>query len=292
MITDNTLKYIEEILSLSLKEELRILSFKALSGGDINEAYLLETSPKNFFIKINSASKYPKMFSQEAFGLDLLREANGLRIPGFIAEGIFEDTFFLILDYISSVKKNDNFWEAFARGLSTIHKKSSNNFGLEDENYIGSLKQYNARKSDWVSFFIEERLLRQLKLAHDSKLADSNVLSAFDRLFGVLNEIIPEEVPSLLHGDLWSGNFMVDDLGEACLIDPAVYYGHREMDIAMTKLFGGFSEEFYSHYNNYFPLEKGWENRIEICNLYPLLVHLNLFGSSYLHQIKSILRRF
>ncbi len=292
MITDNTLKYIEKILSSTLKEELRISSFKALSGGDINEAYLLKTSLRDFFIKINSASSYPDMFKREACGLGLLREAAGLRIPDFIAEGVCEDISFMILEYISSVQQKGDFWDGFAKGLSIIHKKSSDYFGLADENYIGSLKQYNAKRLDWLSFFIEERLLRQLKLAKDNSLIDSSVLSSFERLFRVLNEIIPEEAPSLLHGDLWSGNFMVDNLGEACLIDPAVYYGHREMDLAMTKLFGGFSSEFYSHYNLYFPLEKGWESRMEICNLYPLLVHLNLFGSSYLHQIKSILKRF
>lgn len=292
MITDNTLRYIEEILSSSVSEELRIFSFNSISGGDINEAYRLETSREDYFIKVNSLERYPQMFSQEAQGLQLLQKAEGLRIPNIIAQDHYDDTSFLILELISSNNQNDNFWESFAKGLSEIHKKSNEYFGLESNNYIGSLKQYNEKKSDWISFFIEERLLRQVRLARDHQLADSALLSAFNRLFKVLNEIIPEETPSLLHGDLWSGNFMIDDQGDACLIDPAVYYGHREMDLAMTKLFGGFSDKFYEHYHSYFPLEKGWESRMDLFNLYPLLVHLNLFGSSYLRQIRAILRRY
>lgn len=292
MITDNTLRYIEEILSSSLSEEIRIFSFSPLSGGDINEAYQLKTSKEDYFIKVNSLKCLPQMFSQEADGLQLLQEANGLRIPNIITQDNYNDTSFLILEFISSNSKKDNFWERFAKGLSEIHKNSNEYFGLISNNYIGSLKQYNEKKSDWLSFFIEERLLKQLVLARDHQLADSTLLSGFDRLFRVLNEIIPVEAPALVHGDLWSGNFMVDDMGEACLIDPAVYYGHREMDLAMTKLFGGFSSEFYEHYHHYFPLENGWESRVDLFNLYPLLVHLNLFGSSYLPQIKAILKRY
>ena len=111
-------------------------------------------------------------------------------------------------------------------------------------------------------------------------------------MFNLLNEIIPVYQPSLLHGDLWSGNFLIDHSGHACIIDPAVYYGNREADIAMTKLFGGFSEEFYSNYNDYLPMINGWQERMPIWNLYPLLVHANLFGSSYLNQINSILNKY
>lgn len=292
MITDSTLRYIEEILSLTLKEELRISSFKPLSGGDINETYRIESSGKDYFIKVNSAECYPEMFNLEASGLQLLQQTQSLRIPSIIVQDQFEDSSFLILEFIASVETKKNFWENFAKGLSKIHRKSTHYFGLDESNYIGSLKQSNDKKTDWISFFIEERILRQIKLARDQQLIEATVLSSFERLFKVLNELIPKEASSLLHGDLWSGNFMIDDLGEACLIDPAVYFGHREMDLAMSKLFGGFSNEFYEHYHAYFPLEKEWENRMDIYNLYPLLVHLNLFGSSYLHQIKGILRRF
>ncbi len=292
MITDNTLRYFEEILTSSLKEEVRISSFRAVGGGDINAAYKLETNKNPLFVKTNSASRYPEMFVKEASGLRLLTQADCLRIPKVICEGEYHNNSFLILEFLDSNRPQNDFWFKLGSGLAKLHKNTSDQFGLDYSNYIGSLKQFNDYKDDWISFFIEERLLRQIKLAKDSNSIDNTVLSAFERLFKVLNEIIPKEPAALLHGDLWSGNYMVDDVGNPVLIDPAVYYGHREMDLAMTRLFGGFSSDFYKFYNETYPLEKGWESRMDICNLYPLLVHLNLFGSSYLHQINSILRHY
>ena len=157
---------------------------------------------------------------------------------------------------------------------------------------MGSLPQANTFHSDWSSFFIEERLEPQLVAARDSGYFSSHDDERFQRLFKSFPSICPAEKPSLVHGDLWSGNYIVSDEGRACLIDPAVYYGHREVDIAMTTLFGGFDPEFYSSYDEAFPMEKGWEDRLEIYNLYPLLVHLNLFGAGYLGSIERIIRRF
>ena len=161
---------------------------------------------------------------------------------------------------------------------------------MDHDNYIGSLKQSNTYYDDGVEFFINTRLVPQLEKLNN--LNNSSFFKKFDVLFNLLNEIIPVYQPSLLHGDLWSGNFLIDHNGHACIIDPAVYYGNREVDIAMTKLFGGFSEEFYSNYNNYFPMLNDWQERMPIWNLYPLLVHANLFGSSYLNQINSILNKY
>ena len=143
-----------------------------------------------------------------------------------------------------------------------------------------------------MEFFIEGRLEKQIALAKNSGAIDSATVQQFNRLYNKLPEIIPEEKPSLIHGDLWNGNFMTGADGKAWLIDPAVYYGHREMDLAMTKLFGGFSTDFYESYNETFPLQKGFNNRVDIHNLYPLLVHVNLFGGGYLHEVKNILSRF
>jgi fructosamine-3-kinase len=155
---------------------------------------------------------------------------------------------------------------------------------------MGSLPQSNKKHSDWISFFVEERLEKQVSLAHEY-LSSSN-FSAFNRLYKRLGELIPPEPPALLHGDLWGGNYMVSSDGKACLIDPAVYYGHREIDIAMTTLFEGFDGDFYASYHEEYPLEKGWRDRLDIFNLYPLLIHLNLFGSGYLGSIERILKRF
>jgi len=163
---------------------------------------------------------------------------------------------------------------------------------LDHNNYIGSLHQSNQKHDKWVSFFIEERLNPQLKLAYDSGKINSSILEKFEVMFLVLEEIFPVEKPSLLHGDLWSGNLMTDNFGNPCLIDPAVYFGFREMDLAMTTLFGGFDSEFYESYQRINHLETGWQERFDICNLYPLLVHVNLFGEGYLSSVKNILKRF
>ena len=133
---------------------------------------------------------------------------------------------------------------------------------------------------------------KQIEIARKKGEIDQNAVKQFNNLFGRLNEIFPNEKPSLVHGDLWNGNYLVDQEGNVCLIDPAVYYGFREMDIAMTKLFEGFLPAFYESYIDEYPLEKGWQERVDICNLYPLMVHVNLFGGGYAMQVESILRRF
>ncbi|MFZ1692867.1 MAG: fructosamine kinase family protein, partial [Flavobacteriales bacterium] len=160
------------------------------------------------------------------------------------------------------------------------------------DNYIGSLKQVNTPAADWPSFFIHQRLEPQLRMARDAKRVEAGMAFRFERLFAKLDQLITVEPPALLHGDLWSGNFICDANAQPVLIDPAVYYGHREMDIAMTKLFGGFDSGFYAAYNDAWPMERGWEERMDLCNLYPLLVHVNLFGGGYAAQVEAALRRF
>lgn len=281
-----------QILTSKQQKEVRIFASHPLSGGDINSAVRIETTIGNFFVKWNQANTYPEMFEKEAKGLQLLQSLGQLRIPQVKFVDSAGGYSFLVLEYLEQAPHETNFWQNFGRGLAKLHKNSVNYFGLDHDNYIGSLPQSNRKKNNWIDFLIEERLNFQLRLARDSHLVDSTILSASERLFKRLNESIPVEPSALLHGDLWSGNFRIGNNGEACLIDPAVYYAHREMDIAMTKLFGGFNVSFYEAYNQEFPLEKGWEQRLDICNLYPLLVHVNLFGGSYISQVSSILKRF
>jgi len=279
-------------LTSNPNKEVRFFASQPLAGGDINSAARIETSLGNFFVKWNRTNAFPEMFQKEAKGLYILQSASQLRIPHVKFTDSAGDYSFLVLEYVEQAPLETNFWENFANGLAKLHKTSADYFGLDHNNYIGSLPQSNRKRDGWIDFFIEERLAVQLKRARDSQLIDSSVLSASERLFKRLNEFIPEEPSALIHGDLWSGNFMIGDQGEACLIDPAVYFGHREMDIAMTKLFGGFNNSFYEAYNQEYPLEKGWEKRMDICNVYPLLVHVNLFGGSYVSQVASILKRF
>lgn len=293
MLTITLLHAIATNLSSLEGKQIEIEKIVAVHGGSINKAYCLVTPGKKYFVKVNSLSRFPAMFEQEKGALSLLQSLSKLRIPEPLFNGSFEDEASLVMEYIEGTKAQANFWEEFGRGLAEIHQISSvNGFGLEQDNYIGSLHQRNGWKTNWIDFFIKNRLQAQEKMAIDAGLIDLSLTNSMDKLYGKLKGIFPVENSSLLHGDLWSGNFMVGSNGEAVIMDPAVYYGNREMDIAMTHLFGGFNAKFYGAYQEHFPLKENWEERIEICNLYPLLVHVNLFGESYAQRLKTIVNRF
>ena len=282
---------ISKLLSSYFKQQIDVFSQSYVGGGSINSALKVETSKGVFFVKYNSKSRYPEMFDKEARGLNLLSKTNAIKVPEVVTYGDIEDESFLVLKYIESGTKTIKFWDDFAKNLVGMHKNTNDRFGLDHNNYIGSLKQFNNWKNTWTDFFREERLEVQIKMARDSSLLDRGIISAFERFYNRLDEIFPYEPPALIHGDLWSGNFMTGKNG-AVIIDPAVYYGHREMDLGMSQLFGGFSKDFYTSYDKYYPLEKGWQKRMYYCNLYPLLVHVNLFGGGYVGSVKSIISRF
>ncbi len=157
---------------------------------------------------------------------------------------------------------------------------------------MGSLPQYNDPAAEWPGFFIRQRLEPQVRLAFGKFLLDKAALRSFESLCREIPAIFPPEPPALLHGDLWSGNFLFGQEGQPVLIDPAVYYGHRSMDLAMTGLFGGFDEEFYASYHYHYPLPSNYKEQWPVANLYPLLIHLNLFGAGYLGEIIETLKRF
>ena len=267
-----------------------ILSNSKLTGGDINEVYAINTSKGNYVVKINDKNKFPNMLHKEAQGLELLRNGR-VESPIIVDQFESDDLQLLILNYINQEAPGKKFWIRFAEDLSRLHQNSFANFGLEHSNYIGSLDQENKVMSSWEKFFIENRLKPLIKKGFDKGLLHKGHLLKFETLFKVLQDLIPSEKPSLLHGDLWSGNLLCGIGQVPIFIDPAVYYGHREVDIAMTKMFGGFDPIFLSQYNEIYPLIKGWEKRLEIHNLYPSLVHLNLFGKSYLAGIESVLEK-
>lgn len=283
---------VTEFLVRRLGRPVRILTSSGVGGGSINLAYRLETTAGLFFVKINDAFRYPEMFPKEAMGLKTLFDTNEIPVPEVIGTGQNGDQAFLVLKFIESASKRVKFWEDFGQRLAALHKHSMPKFGLSHDNYIGSLYQSNKEHDSWDTFFIEERLKPQTEMAFSSGRIDREDLKAFELFEKRLNEIFPNEPPALLHGDLWNGNFMVNEKGNAVLIDPAVYYGHREMDLGMSQLFGGFHPQFYEAYNETYPLQTEWQQRLDYCNLYPLLVHVNLFGRSYLGEIKSILRSF
>ncbi len=301
MLSKEIIKSCESVLSRHFGSRLSVNSTSGVGGGCINDAHRIETDAGSFFMKYNSAQRYPGMFEAEARGLRLLDGAGCLRVPKVIGFDTAGNDALLVLEYVASGPRADDFWIIFGEGLARMHKsrpqhsghkKTGPSFGLDHDNYIGSLPQSNRQHSSWTDFFMAERLEEQLKRARDAGRAGMDLARMFDELGRHLDDFFPEEPPALLHGDLWSGNYMCGDDGRAVIIDPAVYYGHRYMDLGMSKLFGGFSDAFYDAYRQAYPLEASWHKSLDIANLYPLMVHVNLFGGSYLGSVKAILRKF
>ncbi len=278
--------------SIERKLALRVNNFSFTGGGCINKGGRLATSKGDFFLKWNDAHKYPAMFLTEARGLQLLQKPACITVPNVILTGVEDEFQFIVLEFIESATQQSNYWQKLGEQLALIHSFRSTSFGLDHNNYIGSLPQRNTQMTNWIDFFIEQRLSVQLDLALRNDLVDNTIADRFQRLWSLLPSLLAVEEPSLLHGDLWSGNLITDRDGNPCVIDPAVYFGHREADLAFTCLFGGFDTTFYDSYMSALPLEKDYNDRFDLYNLYPLLVHVNLFGRSYLGQVVSILSRF
>lgn len=292
MIPEEIRNSLDQKLTDLFSISTEVHSSAPLSGGCINQVYRLTTNHGDFCMKFNLGTRYPGMFEAEAVGLRMLKSAGEIKVPEVILTGTAGKYEFILLEFIRSISSRSDLMGNFGRSLARLHKHSENFFGGDSDNYMGALPQSNKKHDDWSSFFIEERLERQVQTARSAGYLKDPIYQSFQRLYSKMDSIFPKEKPALLHGDLWNGNWMVDEKGQACLIDPAVYYGHREIDLAMTLLFGGFDSSFYNAYHQEFPLEKEWRMRSDICNLYPLLVHLNLFGTGYLAQIESIIRKF
>jgi fructosamine-3-kinase len=282
------------IKALLAKNGRSLESCRPVGGGCINAAYRVITGSGSYFIKLNKSDAYPGMFEAEAKGLELLAASTDLIIPRVVDTGSDAGSgiSYILLEWIEAGVRGHSFWRQFGISLAKMHRHSSEYFGLGHDNYIGSLPQSNTRAVSWPAFFITSRLQPQLKLAVENGLVDPALQKKFELLFEKIGHIFPAEPPALLHGDLWNGNFMASAGGAACLFDPAVYYGHREMDLAMSRLFGGFDEDFYAAYMEAYPLQPGWQQRVDLCNLYPLLVHVNLFGAAYVNQVRAVLEKF
>ena len=266
-------------------------SWHQIGGGSINNTYKITSEFHAFFVKINNLSVFENGFKEEVLGLQFL-EKNTASVPKIIIEGIFNNSIYLVLEWIESGNITGEFWKNFAFELANIHQQKGEKFGLDHHNYMGQLFQKNSFFNNFSNFFIENRLKPQVKLAFNSKRLQQAHVLLFENLYKKLPEIFPIEAPCALHGDLWSGNFICSTKDKAVFIDPAVYYGHREVDLAMSLLFGGFSNDFYNHYQQIYRLEKGFMERKDYYNLYPLLIHLNLFGGYYLKNIENIITKF
>ncbi len=283
------------MLPASIKEninnELGFTSYKSLGGSSLNNVGMIESKKGRFFAKWNQANQLP-VFEAEVNGLELLRGASaGFLVPEMITIGSNETYAWVVFEYIEETRWKTGAVEKFGQNLAKLHQNTATHFGLSSDNFIGKLYQSNSQKADWCEFFAQNRLHNLLKQSVEKGLISSSYIKNAERLQAKLPDIFPDEPPSLIHGDLWSGNFMQAGT-ETVLIDPAVYYANREIEIAFTQLFGGFPSSFYQSYNEAMPLAPGFESRSDVYNLYPLLVHTLLFGSSYATSVMNILRRF
>ena len=281
----------------ALEKELGdpVTSQVAVGGGCISNACRIETETRSYFLKWGQG-EVAETFQAEAAGLEALAAADSpLKIPEVVACRSDQEEMpgFLVLEWINSGRKGLKFWESFGEGLAALHEHGAEQYGFERDNFIGRLPQENAWSTSWPKFFRERRLKPQVRMARERDRWQSSWDEPIKALYRRLPDLLPARpTPSVLHGDLWSGNFMVTAVGTAALIDPAVYYGHREADLAMSELFGGFEEAFYQSYRAVSPLESGYAQRRDIYNLYHLINHLNHFGGRYAGSVDSVLQTF
>lgn len=263
----------------------------AVHGGSINATHRWETNAGPIFVKVAPADRR-EMFEAEAAGLDELRRARALRVPRPLGVASTAEETALALEWIDLGRATRATETALGQQLAVQHRVTAKAFGWDRDNTIGSTPQANGWRDDWIAFFGERRLRPQLNLARANGFGGrlqelgEEILSRLDRLLAA-----PQELPSLLHGDLWGGNWGADAQGAPVIFDPAVYFGDRVADIAMTRLFGGFGRSFYAAYEAAWPLPADADSRVELYNLYHILNHLNLFGGGYLGQAMSALER-
>ncbi len=287
MVPDSLRPVLEDRLDLSIE------AGAAVGGGCIAHACRVETNGRPLFLKYGDEA-VARTFPGEAAGLEALAAADSpLTVPSVLATAppADERPGFLVMEWINSGRKGRRFWATFGEGLAALHRHTANAYGFEQDNYIGQSPQPNEWMDRWPSFFREQRLEPQVRMAREGGRWRDAWTAPLDRLYRRLPEVLPPAPEaSILHGDLWNGNYMVTATGEPALIDPAVYHGHREADLAMTELFGGYDDRFYEAYRSAWRLAPGYEERKEIYNLYHLLNHLNLFGGGYAGQVERLLR--
>lgn len=260
-----------------------------LSGGDIASVYLLEASNQKLVLKTSAASNALAMFQTEKLGLGTIAATKIIKTPEIYLSDAFQNTAFLLMEYIAAKRPDSKDFTQLGQALGQLHQINHTNFGFAHDNFIGSLPQFNNFHNTWLDFYISQRLLPQFQLAQQSGLLTLNEVPTKTILLQKGASLFQNVQPSLLHGDLWSGNYLIATDGTPYLIDPAVYFGHAEVDIAMTQLFGGFGPSFYEAYQEIHPFSEAMSVRQDWYQLYYLLVHLNLFGRSYYGQVKRII---
>ena len=281
-------KHIEHLYPGAYRAQL-----SKVGGGCINECYKVAFSEGQVFCKVNDAARYPLMFQKESNGLEMIKKHGAIKVPDVIDcfESGGKQT--LLLQWVDEGQRTEAFWKKFGEQLAALHHITAGTFGLGEDNYMGSVPQRNQPHNNWSDFFVNERLKPLVNQCSSKNLLSANHVFQFEKLYLQIGQLFESDAKaSLVHGDLWNGNFMCNENEEPVLIDQAIYFGHRSVDVAMTTLFGGFRSQFYDAYNYHFPLPTNYEEQWEICNLYPLLIHLLLFGKSYLSKIERSLAKF
>jgi fructosamine-3-kinase len=266
----------------------KINNYSPVGGGCIAQTGIIKTNKGNtYFLKQGFSNT---MFTCEANGLHEIAKAGCIKTP----KVILAKNDFLLLEWIKQGSKTIDFFKLFGKQIAQMHQNTQKQFGFFEHNFIGATPQINTIEDNWTDFYFTHRLLFQYQLAEQKGYVTPELQTAFQKLEKIYPSILAgsEERPALLHGDLWGGNYMVDKNGEPVLIDPAAYYGHREADLAMTHLFGGFSPDFYLAYQQTNPLKDGWEYREKIYLLYHVLNHMNLFGNSYYTQTMQLINYY
>ncbi|MFZ4632920.1 MAG: fructosamine kinase family protein [Saprospiraceae bacterium] len=265
-----------------------------VAGGDVNRAYRVECDSGRFLLlKYNNSPEAADMFRTEALGLALLGASRVIRVPRVVYRGMDrENRAYLLLEYVEKGHRTPLFWQQFGQSLTNLHGNTSDRFGFAHDNYIGRLPQSNIRHYRWSHFYAQERLIPQMEMAIQRNRLTSADARLLDLLCNRLDSICPEEPPALIHGDLWNGNVLCDPYGQTVLIDPSASFSHREMDLAMAQLFGGFHASFFDSYHNAWPLEPGLSERVSVYQLYYILVHVNQFGGSYIQDARKILQKY
>lgn len=281
---------VDHAIEQATQQPFRSKHLREVGGGCINRGYIIGDGERRFFVKLNRA-ELGHMFEAEAAGLAEIQASGSIRAPQPIACGTADRNAYLVLEFLAlegSAVDDDR----LGRDLAAMHRVASETYGWHQDNTIGSTPQINPRSSDWVVFWRDQRLGYQLSLA--AKHGHTGALQRKgDQLLGQLDQLLSGHRPaaSLLHGDLWSGNYSGLADGTPVIFDPAVYFGDRETDLAMTELFGGFSPRFYAAYREAYPLEAGYNMRRTLYNLYHVLNHLNLFGGGYKAQAEDMMDR-
>lgn len=284
-------KEIERDLSKVLGKPFRVIAAQSVGGGCINDSFLLHGEPRNLFLKRNRAELLP-MFEAEAAGLEEIRGSGSLRAPAPVAVGKDAHGSWLALEAIKLGAPSSDTSALLGEQLATMHRRSAPAYGWHRDNFIGRTEQDNHWTGNWVDFFANSRLRPQLKLAANNG-ACPGLINAGERLLENLPAFYRtyQPTPSLLHGDLWAGNWAADDDGDPVIFDPAVYFGDREADLAMTELFGGFDDRFYQSYRGCWDIDPGYTTRKVLYNLYHVLNHFHLFGGGYADQARDMIDR-